>query len=122
MARLAPPDRITQFFGLFAFSGKASSFIAPLLVGVLTTVTGEQRWGLAVVLVFLLAGLIMMPFVRGRRDDDAKPADSLQADARVASDREHQPRARTSERPDVAGWLIVIALVLAALAIMLVTS
>ena len=33
MARLAPKDRITQFFGLFAFSGKASSFVAPLLVG-----------------------------------------------------------------------------------------
>lgn len=75
MARLAPPDRVTQFFGLFAFSGKASSFVAPLLVAVLTTATGEQRWGLAVVLVFLLAGLVMMPFVRGRREPDATGVD-----------------------------------------------
>jgi MFS transporter, UMF1 family len=72
MARLAPKDRITQFFGLFAFSGKASSFIAPLLVGGLTAATGEQRWGLAVVLVFLAAGLIMMPMVRASRDPDGE--------------------------------------------------
>lgn len=70
MARLSPKDRITQFFGLFAFSGKASSFISPLAVGALTAATGQQRWGLAVVLVFITAGLIMMPFVGTEPADD----------------------------------------------------
>ncbi len=123
MARLAPKDRITQFFGLFAFSGKASSFVAPLLVGGLTAATGEQRWGLAVVLVFLAAGLIMMPMVRANRapgDDDAgtpfaaRPNRSVGA-AMVAVGP--PPSAVDAHGADKAGWLIVGALFLAALAI-----
>lgn len=65
MAHISPPERITQFFGLFAFSGKATSFIAPLLVGGLTAATGNQRYGVAVVLVFLTAGLLLMLRVQG---------------------------------------------------------
>ncbi len=30
LVRLAPPDRITQFFGLFALSGKVTSFLGPV--------------------------------------------------------------------------------------------
>ena len=37
LARLAPPDKITQYFGLFAFSGKVTAFLAPLLVALVTT-------------------------------------------------------------------------------------
>ena len=33
LVRLAPRGRITQFFGLFALSGKVTSFSGPLLVG-----------------------------------------------------------------------------------------
>ena len=29
LARLAPPEKLTQFFGLFAFSGKVTAFAAP---------------------------------------------------------------------------------------------
>ena len=43
LARLAPPEKITQFFGLFAFSGKVTAFLAPFLVATLTAVTGSQR-------------------------------------------------------------------------------
>ena len=113
MARLAPKDRVTQFFGLFAFSGKASSFIAPLLVGVLTTVTGQQRWGVAVVLVFLLAGLVMMPFVRARRDESADAA---------ASTAVHPSGRREHVRADLLGWFIVGVLTLAALAVIVLTG
>jgi UMF1 family MFS transporter len=64
MARLSPPDKLAQFFGFYAFSGKATSFIAPILIGVLTAATGDPRLGVAVVLAFLYHGLILMPFVR----------------------------------------------------------
>ena len=64
MARLSPPDKLAQFFGFYAFSGKATSFIAPLMIGGLTAATGDPRLGVAVVLAFLYHGLILMPFVR----------------------------------------------------------
>ena len=66
LARIAPPEKITQFFGLFAFSGKVTAFLAPLLVAWVTLATGSQRIGMAAVLAFLVAGIAMMPFVRMR--------------------------------------------------------
>jgi UMF1 family MFS transporter len=66
MARLAPAEKMTQFFGLFAFSGKVTAFAAPLAVGAVTTLTGSQRAGIAVIVVFLALGLLMMLGVRTR--------------------------------------------------------
>ena len=64
LARLAPADKITQFFGLFAFSGKVTAFLAPFLVALVTQQTGSQRIGMAAVLAFLVIGGLMMLFVR----------------------------------------------------------
>jgi UMF1 family MFS transporter len=66
MARLAPPDKITQYFGLFAFSGKATAVAAPLLVAAVTAATGDQRLGMAAILTFLIAGVALMLPVRPR--------------------------------------------------------
>ena len=64
LARLAPPDKMTQFFGLFAFSGKVTAFLAPFLVAFVTQQTGSQRIGMAAVLAFLIIGASMMLFVK----------------------------------------------------------
>lgn len=64
LAHLAPPDMMTEFFGLFAFSGKITAFAAPLLVALATQGTGSQRAGMAVILVFLLAGFLLMAGAR----------------------------------------------------------
>lgn len=64
LARLAPPDKITQFFGLFAFSGKVTAFMAPLLVATATAASGSQRIGMAAIAVFLVAGIALMLMVR----------------------------------------------------------
>jgi UMF1 family MFS transporter len=64
LARLAPPEKMTQYFGLFAFSGKVTAFMAPLLVAVVTQATGSQRIGMASIAVFLIAGLVLMLGVR----------------------------------------------------------
>jgi UMF1 family MFS transporter len=64
MARLAPPDLMTEFFGLYALSGKATAFVAPLAVSAATAALASQRAGLAVLIVFLVAGgalLIRVP-------------------------------------------------------------
>lgn len=67
LARLAPPDKVTQFFGLFAFSGKATAFLAPLVVGLVIAATGDQRIGMATITVFLVIGMVLMLPVRSPR-------------------------------------------------------
>ena len=47
----------TEFFGLFALSGRATTFAGPALVAVITETTRSQRLGLVVVIVLCLAGL-----------------------------------------------------------------
>jgi len=60
LIRLAPKDRIAQFFGLFALTGKVTSFIGPLLIGVITAVTESQKAGMAVLVLFFVAGLALL--------------------------------------------------------------
>ena len=64
LIRLAPQERITQFFGLFALSGKVTSFFAPLAVGVVTALTASQKAGMAVLIVFFTAGLLLLARVK----------------------------------------------------------
>ena len=54
LIRLAPKDRIAQYFGLFALTGKVTSFIGPLLIGVITAVTASQKAGMALLVVFFV--------------------------------------------------------------------
>jgi MFS transporter, UMF1 family len=64
LARLAPPEKITQFFGLFAFSGKVTAFLAPFAVATVTAATGNQRLGMSAIALFLIAGMLLMLPVR----------------------------------------------------------
>ena len=67
LTHLAPPDRMTQFFGLFAFSGKVTAFMAPFLIALVTRISGSQRIGMAVIVAFLIAGILLLLPVRVRR-------------------------------------------------------
>jgi len=64
LIRLAPRDRIAQYFGLFALTGKVTSFIGPLMIGVITAVTASQKAGMAMLVVFFAAGLVLLMRVR----------------------------------------------------------
>jgi len=64
LIRMAPKDRIAQFFGLFALTGKVTSFVGPLLVGIVTAITASQKAGMAVLVLFFLAGLLLLSRVR----------------------------------------------------------
>jgi UMF1 family MFS transporter len=57
LGQMAPADRLAQYFGLFAFSGKVTVFVGPLLVGIATAWTDSQRLGLSSILLLLLVGL-----------------------------------------------------------------
>jgi UMF1 family MFS transporter len=64
LIRMAPKHRIAQYFGLFALTGKVTSFIGPLSIGVITAVTGSQKAGMAVLVLFFVAGLVLLARVR----------------------------------------------------------
>jgi UMF1 family MFS transporter len=64
LVRLAPAERITQFFGLFALSGKVTSFVGPFLVGVVTAALASQKAGMAVLIGFFAVGALLLARVR----------------------------------------------------------
>lgn len=75
LARLAPPERRTELFGLFALSGKATAFLGPMAVAVATDLFASQRAGMAVILGFFAAGacvLMTVPHGKGRGADVAE--------------------------------------------------
>jgi UMF1 family MFS transporter len=64
LIHMAPKDRIAQYFGLFALTGKVTSFVGPLLIGVVTAVTESQKAGMAVLVPFFAIGLVLLARVR----------------------------------------------------------
>jgi UMF1 family MFS transporter len=61
---MAPRDRVAQYFGLFALTGKVTSFIGPLLIGIVTAVTASQKAGMATLVLFFVTGLALLARVR----------------------------------------------------------
>jgi UMF1 family MFS transporter len=64
MARMAPPELRTEMFGLYALSGKATAFVGPALLGWVTVLAASQRVGMATVLLFFIAGAIILAPLR----------------------------------------------------------
>lgn len=63
MARFVPSKHQAEFFGFFAFSGKATAFMGPLLLSILTDAFNSQRAGIAVVIVFFVVGGVILASV-----------------------------------------------------------
>lgn len=64
LCRLAPEGQTAQFFGLFALTGKVTSFAGPLCVGIVTDLTGSQRAGVIPLIGFFLVGGLILARVR----------------------------------------------------------
>jgi len=67
LARIAPPEKMTEFFGLYSLSGTSTTFLATGFVSLLTALSHNQRIGLLGETVFLCIGLALMFFVREQR-------------------------------------------------------
>ena len=61
VALKAPAEHRASMFGLLMLSGKATSFIGPLLYGIAVTATGSERAGMAIVIILMIGGYLMMP-------------------------------------------------------------
>ena len=57
MVRHAEPDRAGEAFGLFALSGRATAFLAPGLIALMTAITGSIQLGFLPLILLFLAGL-----------------------------------------------------------------
>jgi UMF1 family MFS transporter len=73
MVHQADPARMTEAFGLFALTGKATSFLAPLLIAVTTQISGSQSIGVAPLVGLFLIGLILLIWVKPYGDDSRSP-------------------------------------------------
>lgn len=60
LVRLAPREQLAQFFGLFALSGKLTSFMGPFLVATVTALTLNQKAGVSVLVLFFVAGGLLL--------------------------------------------------------------
>lgn len=67
MADQAEPGRMGEAFGLYALSGRATAFLAPLLIAIFTDISGSQRIGVAPIVILFVASLFLLPLVKQRK-------------------------------------------------------
>ncbi|MDA8584902.1 MFS transporter [Rhodobacteraceae bacterium] len=60
MTRHTTPENATETFGLFGFAGRATSFLAPGLIGLVTLLTENARLGFLPVIGLFILGLILL--------------------------------------------------------------
>ena len=77
MVRQANPYRMAEAFGLYALAGKATSFVAPTLIGIVTSISGSQQIGVSPLIFLFLLGLILLVWVKPE-GDPAQWSDPLQ--------------------------------------------
>ena len=59
LARIADPGTEGELFGLYSTTGRATSFLAPMLFGLFVTIFNAQVWGIVGIMIVVLAGLLM---------------------------------------------------------------
>lgn len=60
MTHIVPADLKTEYFGLYAMSGKATAFLGPLLVALMTEISGSLTIGMASILIFIIIGAVLL--------------------------------------------------------------
>ena len=63
MIKLAPPDKMTEFFGLYAFAGKSTAWLVPGLMSIILAFTGSLQYAMISIVFFNLIGIVGMYFV-----------------------------------------------------------
>ncbi|ALG89006.1 MULTISPECIES: MFS transporter [Actibacterium] len=64
MVHQAPAGRVTEAFGLYALAGKATSFVAPISIGIATDLSGSQQLGITPLIALFLIGLFLLLWVK----------------------------------------------------------
>ena len=64
-ARLIPAEKSAEFFGFYNIFGKFAAIMGPLLMGVVSRMTGHSRWGVLSILLLFVVGAILLCRVEG---------------------------------------------------------
>ncbi len=78
--------------GFYALSGRITAFAGPALFGLVTGLTGSQRWGMARVLPFLVAGAVLLIRPLPPRRDQDEEVSCAKASSRVSATVSQRPR------------------------------
>ncbi len=60
MSSLTPPDKKTEFFGFYSFFGKSSAVIGPLVFGLVSYLSGNQRYAIISIAFFFIVGFLIL--------------------------------------------------------------
>ncbi len=64
LSRVTPAGRESEVFGLYATTGRAASFLTPLLWAIVIDLTGATIWGTVAILAVVLLGYILLRLVK----------------------------------------------------------
>ncbi|WNM25904.1 MFS transporter [Demequina capsici] len=64
LARVAPPEREGEMFGLYATTGRAASWMAPLMWTLAIALTGATIWGVVGIIGVVAVGFVALMFVK----------------------------------------------------------
>ena len=68
MVRHTDPEAATESFGLYGLSGRATAFLAPMLIGAVSVATDNVRLGMAPLILLFLLGLVLLFWVKPEGD------------------------------------------------------
>lgn len=69
MSKLTPVEKKTEFFGFYSFFGKSSAVIGPLVFGLVSYLSGNQRYAILSIGLFFIVGLFILTFVHDPKID-----------------------------------------------------
>lgn len=69
MSSLTPPDKKTEFFGFYSFFGKSSAVIGPLVFGLVSYLSGNQRYAIISIAFFFIVGFLILTKVKDTNEE-----------------------------------------------------
>ena len=70
MVRHTDPAVPTESFGLYGLSGRATAFVAPALIGLVTYLSESARIGVSPLILLFLVGLVLLRWVKAEGDSE----------------------------------------------------
>ena len=64
MVKISPPKKVTEFFGLYAFSGKSTSWLVPGIMSLILLIDNNLQHAMLAIMLFNVLGIIGMMFVK----------------------------------------------------------
>lgn len=58
-AKIIPPEKTGEYFGIFDICGKGASFLGTMLVSMTTQITGNMKYGIGSLLILFILGFIL---------------------------------------------------------------